>query len=919
MKKDEGKGLGGWDVVLPWAIGGAVLASYMALVCTSYFILSSSDPHNWLVFARNFAEEFGKSRWPYGYPLYLKGVMAVVGPYWVYLANLPSILGMFLLTGWLGTMFAAEDGRAEAEGRDGERTMPRSWGFLAVLVVVMGADTANQMNYLNPFRDPPSYLLLLASVGVFVRSLASRRTWGVWIAGALLGLASSIREPSVLMLVPLFAYGLLAWRKGEGEPGLCRNVVAFALGLAVGVAPMLVQSYLSTHQVLIPHNMLLSGPRPEQLSRSIPGMFFDGSRFALVGGDALKHYLETEPLLLLLALAGLVAAVRHGNRLVLAVIVPAAFGYALFYSFYRAFFQRYFYVALLFFAMLAGYGLFSMLRLLLARGRTPAAGRTAGWCLLAAMACVTSFRLLSVRAPVQPHQIPQARAMAAVMRELCPDADVIYAARPLCEWIDWFLECESHPFDSAITSNIRAEIPDDASDLRNVFPPRLARGEKLYTTFWSKGVQEEMDAPDVRRVVDRCFVGSFDPTLYGAGSFLLGAVTVHRLEPWTNRTVNLSWPVPERGEYGGSYWFMADMGDWIDSHAPATVSVDEASGPPPVIPHGGAWVGGAVADEAAAGRTVGCSIASTDLLPRVIPVCTGPLDEPLVLDFRPYYKFDHLWRWKGDIRLPSEPRLHLGVGIRSGADFELPVPWPELADTVLALELVSDRVAPGVSIPVVLSEDGRPLARTEVPGDRSRTRLPVPLAYVPGGEARHLHLEVEAQDPPESDSDPTPIGIECVKATIVRWPVACSARIQVGDPSDDRHVLSGFSRREKGVNSPIRWTTGPAELAVFLPPGKGKFVLRIACGLQGMPAKIMPPDGPSLRVTCDGIEVPGTLEEVREGGGDYVWQGVLPTEEGRTPHRIGIDAPTWRPREHGVPDTRTLGVRIGTIELALAE
>lgn len=915
-RESAGKWAARGAAALPWVVGGAVLASFMVLVCGSYYIHSTSDPHNWLGFARHFVEEFGQSRWPYGYPLYLRTALALVGPYWVFLANLPAILGMFAMAGWIGSMFAGED----RCGREGDRGggVPRSWGFLAVWVIVLGANSDKLLVYVNPFRDPPSYLLVLASVGVFVRSLEARRMWGVGAAGALLGLACSVREPSVLMLLPLFAYGLLAWRSGRPELKLWRTVGAFALGMGLGVAPMLVQSYLSTHQVLVPHNLILNVPETQEESKLVPGMYFTGSRLAGVAGKAYPYYWKTEKPIIFLAAVGLVAAIWRRNRLVLSVVLPTAVGYAVFYTFYRMFVPRYFYVAVLFFALLAGYGLLSLLRLC-AKIRPRPAGRAVGWLLLAAVACHTSMRVLGERADYQPHQVPQARAMADAIRAICPDASAVFTDRPLCEWIDWFVGCESAPLTNRIPGNAHAAVPGGPGMLRDTLAPRLERGEKLYAATWWRDADGEYDAPYVRRAFDRFLVGSLDPRDYCAEPYADGTVWFYRLAAWTNLSTALDWPVPGRGPHGGAYWFMVDVGEWPDGHAPATITVEGASGGLPPVPHGGTWVGCTEAEEADAGRTVPATVASDDPLPRVVPVRTGRIDEPIVLDFGPNGEFDHFWRWTGDIRLPAALRGNPGVAIRTDADLELPVPRPALAVAMVELELRAGRESPDVSIPVEISEDGAPLARAEVPGDRTPVRLVIPLPLAADRESRRLHFAVEAQAAPPSDGDRTPVGVECTRATIHRWPVSFPVEIAMGDPDAGFQLRSGFNRPEGRGNSAYRWTTGAAEVDVYLPAGDRTLVLRMEGSVDGIPPAVMGRSGPDLRVEWDGAGLPGRLEMAGKGS-DFVWEAELPAGagDGMTPHRLVFETPAWQPARFGLRDPRTLGVRLNRIVVAPA-
>ena len=161
-------------------------------------------------------------------------------------------------------------------------------------------------------------------------------------------------------------------------------LAAFALGLAAALVPFAVQTYLTTHQLVLP-------PQASLESQTVPGVHFDRATFASTGHAAWGYYAKHEPWLLLLALAGVVAAARRRNRLVLALVLPAAAMYVLFYSFYWTFVIRYFYVAVLFLVLAAGYGLQTFLGWMC--GRWPRWGRAAGWALLAAAAFAAGARV----------------------------------------------------------------------------------------------------------------------------------------------------------------------------------------------------------------------------------------------------------------------------------------------------------------------------------------------------------------------------------------------------------------------------------------------------------------------------------------------------------------------------------------------
>lgn len=897
-----------WATVLPWLLGGTVLACFLWLALGSYLIRSFSDCHNWLVYAQNFWEEVRHSRWPYGFPLFLRGALALVGPYWVFLANLPVLLVLFAVVSWTGTLCV----RGSIDAMSGPHRsrlapIPLSWAFLSVWAIVLSADVRSFPRYLNPYRDPLSYVLLMASVALFVRTLAarvpSRRGWGVAFSGVLLGLACGVREPSILMVLPLASYGFFTWRAGRRGTALpipfWGTVLPFAAGLAIGLLPFFVQTYVATHQILLP-------PQAAMESAVVPGSNPKWKVISQVGSDAWFHYVRYEPCLLLLAAAGIAAAAVRRNRLVLSLFLPAALAYALFYSIYWTFVVRYFYVCVLFLSLIAGYALQTFLSFLL---RLPRRGRAAAWLLLAAATCLSAARLVRGRLDGPLHQVPQAKAMAAEFHAACADATAVYAGRNLCEWIDWFGPCPSSPLPCwggpgyTISDTLRAELM-----------PRLERGDILYAAFWNGSQSVEPDSVYLRRALDRIPATTIDTDRFNAYDYARGLVWLYRIAPWTSRSTSLAWPVPAPSSHGTAYWYMLDAGDWPDDApgqpaGPATIAVDGTplSG---TIPHGGAWVGGVAPGEAGGPgpRTASATISASHPLPREMPVLTGSLDQPLDIDFRLYSPFDHYWRLTSGC-MYRDAYWHPGPYIYAEAEAEIPVPCPSLAGTVLVWDFLAERKAPDLAIPVSVYEGDILLGSCELPCTRELVKLVTPLPWAPDLAARKLRMEIDHQPDPVHP-DAMPIGCELYQVHVHRWPAAYPVDIHVGSPSDVINVLSGFHASEGRGESAYRWTSGHAEMAVYLPPTDAPAaVLRIAFNTESIPAEAN--FDASLRITWDGNPVEGHAERAGDAA-SWSWQATLPASslDPRIPHRLAIDTPTWRPADYGSRDSRTLSIRL---------
>ena len=879
---------------LAWAVGGAVLACFFALAVQGYFIRAYSDCYNWLGFARNFGQEFTRSRWPYGFALFLRGALAVVGPYYVFLANLPVMVALFAVTAWIGTGMRRDD----AAGRGGA-ALPPGWAFLAVWIPVLAADAGSFTRYLNPYRDPLSYVLVMLSAALFVRSLAKGRPGGAAASGAVLGLASSVREPSILMVVPFVAYGLWTWAGAKDRIPPVKTAAAFALGFLAAMVPFLVQTYLTTHQLLLP-------PQASLEAQVVPGVRFTAATFARTGRFAWTHYVRHEPWLLLLAAAGTAAAVRRRNRLVLALALPAAAAYAAFYTFYWTFVVRYYYVAVLFLALAAGYGVQSFLAWLC--GRWPRRGRLAGWLLLAAAACAAGGRLLACRPDGPVHQVPQAKAFAEALAGTCPDAAVVYADRFLCEWIDWFMPYASQPLPASGSAG-----GERSAGLRNGLGPRLERGETLYSAVCGGAAGTEVpDVPFLRRAFDRIPAASLDAEPFRAGDYARGTVWFHRIRPWSGHRTELAWPAP----CGERYWYMLDTGDPLEGEPRAIAVTVDGVRQPATLVHGGAQVGEGLPRECGEGEP-GTAVAESDgRLPREMAVAAGRLDDPIPLDFRMYGPFDHFRRLRGDVRPGRD--WHWGAWILSRAEIAVPVPWPDRGGVLLECDLLSSHKTPGQVLEVGAYEGPRRLAGVRVPADRLLAKLLVPLPDDPERAVRTVRLEIENGALPEgTEPDIDRPCIELYQVLVHRRPAAYPVEIRLDGRTDSIHALSGFHPAEGRGSGAYRWTEGAAEVAVYAPEGSGgrDVGLRIVYSTAAVPAEVNG-DG-RIRVLWDGAEIAGRTDRTDGGAASFAWSGTLPADRVGTeaPHRLRVEVPAWRPADYGSGDRRTLGVQLRRIGL----
>lgn len=877
--------------VLPWLIGGIGVVCFLRLVQTSYFIRAYSDSYNWLDFARHFSRELTQSRWPYGFPLFLRAALEVVGPFYVYLVNLPVMLVVFGLAAWIGRFWGDPARRS---------TLPASWAILSVWVVVLAADAVNFTRYINPYRDPLSYVLLLAAMIMLVVSLSRRRVLGLFGTGAVVGLATSVREPSVLIIVPFGLYGLWAWREARGALPFWRSVMAFLLGVGVALVPLVWQTYATTQQILLP-------PQSAIETQVIPGAHFNWATLSSVGGMAWDYYVKNDLWLLVLAAAGLVTAIRRRHPLILTLILPAAIVYALFYSFYWTFFSRYFYVVVLFLVLMAGYGIHAGLEALVAW--RPGVGRRLGWGVLVLAALASGKRVLDMEVKAPLHQVPQAQAMVRDLAAVLPENAVVFAPRHLCEWLDWFMPCQSYAL--PLPHDPRDSVP---GQLLGHVEPLLASNVPLFTAYWPyKGMPQANTVP-LRRLYDLEPVASFDPSVYHAKEYAAPPVHIFRIRPWRHHRVPVEWTSPT----DVPYWFQLDMG-YVQEVNATNVQVMLTLGGDPYprpITQGGAFIGGWTRRVSAAGEGGGAVLESDQLLPREVRMAAGTLDELMELNMGFFSPFDYTSRWSGDV-LPSTA-AHNVPRVTGTAEFELPVPLPETRRVVMEWRIVGARLQPGDAHRIAFYEDERLLATAEIPMDRNGYSAIVPLPFEPARETRRIRIVLEDEPETTVPAWQPPAVPEIYRVLLHRPADDYPLRVQMGSEADSLHIVSGFSRREGSGDGAYRWTTGRAEMSFDLPSVEGAVLLQIGYSTESIPVGVE--SGP-VEVRWNGQVLSGEERSESPDSRNVTWEGRVPAAlvNAGQANRLEWSTPTWTPASFGAGDTRLLGVKLRWVEIRLAD
>ena len=275
-----------------------VMAAMVVLVLSSHFVKAYSDPANWLKFAYHLESEFWTSRWPVGYPVYLLLASWLVGRFYVFWANLPILMGILFLAGKLAERLVMRAGEVRAA----------PWVGLMAMVWLFLFDFPHIVYLLNPYRDPLAiffcYWAVYLLIGIEAGPNQPFRV--LFPAGLLIGLAVCVKEPSVLMLLPMFGFGVVVWRAVDGLP-FWRSVMWFGAGFVLGVAPFLIETYAHTHSVLLP-------PQSYEEGRLLPGMH--AHVFGQISREALKYFRDYGgwSSVVALLLGGVWAVRRHSTQ-----------------------------------------------------------------------------------------------------------------------------------------------------------------------------------------------------------------------------------------------------------------------------------------------------------------------------------------------------------------------------------------------------------------------------------------------------------------------------------------------------------------------------------------------------------------------------------------------------------------------------
>jgi hypothetical protein len=456
----------------------AVLAVYLVV---NHYVKAYSDPEHWLVRAEQLAEGMPETRRPPLYPLFLAMALPVMGRAWVFLANLPFILGIVLLSYQL-TVQCLRDVRPCPKTTE---AMARTTGLIcAVLLVCFRRGLL--LEILNPFREAMAFCLMLGSLSATLSYLDRGRHWRGALGGLLLGMAIGTRETCLLDL-PIYALLYLVYVIVQRRVSLVGGALAVGSGLLVGLLPFLINNAIHSGHFWVPSyaaaDVVSQGAVAPPVDMPVPGMSL--ANFVTNGKNTLRYMLSTYRWWGwgAFALGLLTCAVRRHGR-VWVVFVTGALINGLFYACYWYVKGRYLFVVDLFVVPVMAIGATTALLWLmgLAERTVPRVGRYAR--VATAGICALAFLALLVSDSVRGNERLKAWHVGTLREELGAKLEqpvtFLSVSRHYGEMLSWLLEGHYVEMGSVKSRDVKARGIDAVLSEMSPKAIALAEGHNAY-------------------------------------------------------------------------------------------------------------------------------------------------------------------------------------------------------------------------------------------------------------------------------------------------------------------------------------------------------------------------------------------------------------------------------------------------------
>ncbi|MDD8046514.1 MAG: hypothetical protein PHF14_08635, partial [Verrucomicrobiota bacterium] len=866
-----------------------VMAAMVVLVVSSHFVKAYSDPANWLRFAYNLKTEFWTSRWPVGYPFYLFLASCLVGRFYVFWANLPVLLGIMFIAGRVTERLVLWTGGGAAA----------VWVGLVAMVWPFLFDFWHIVYLTNPYRDPLAIFFCFWAVYVImgIELASSRPVRSLFLSGVLIGLAGSVKEPSVLMVAPMFFYGLMVWRAKDGMP-FWRSVLWFVGGFLLGMSPFLLETYAHTHSILLP-------PQSFEEGRLLPGMH--AHVFGQISEEALKYFFEFGGKSSTIALLfGCVWAVLRRNRVLLALVLPVSVVYFVFYSFYWTFSKRYFFASLVFLAPLVACGTWQIC-LWLSRIFGVGRHRVRMMALFSGYVVVHALVWGMLQSPIWTgdtslFSIPKAKRLMAEIGSYVPADGTLLAPRYLYEVVGCLSEIESFPAYQMMSEHLPL----------GVGLSRLTKEVKTDGSWFVGEVLSDGESDHVTRLIRQLY--DLDPLdRIAVEAYSMGVVTgdpqgeviLHRIRPWRGCSVTRWVWTPAMSEA----ILRLDAGLLMSNGGPRSeLKLYFDNLPVPVS----RWVDGANYIRVSGPLAQGAHevrLESDMPLPERIDVVVQPLNRPLLLDFR-WNRFPLHGEYLDSNQWRKLPGYDGDYAFSGTGELELPWLWEEGHSVLAFFQVNSSSMEESLPYRIACCSSGSELGGMDVTlGGRGRL-----LVDLRGADVQQDRMRLQLRMT-ELGEKPGPGRLELEYVVLIPISAGAAWRTNPGETEGAWFLRSGWHQAERlSPKEPFRWTRGLGRMLVPCPEGLIEPVLRIR-----LTDRFRPEAAPQsqLRLTWDGVPLDFELNEADYRTG-WAWlTAPLPVNAAGSAsglYELGIDSVPWRPSEvQGTKDGRTLGVVVGDI------
>lgn len=847
------------------------------MIAEHFSIKAFSDPFNYLMYARNLGEEFFTSRWPAAYPAYLWLVLQLVGPYYVFLANIPILALLLFLFYCLSSRIASHDRTFFSQ---------RTFLGLGAVSLLLVFDPSIIIYLVSPYRDLMSHTFLLAMALSLLRHLTDGRERTAWLflAGLCLGAASSIREPAILMAIPA-GLTMLAFTFPSPWSSWWRRGFWFVAGTAIGLLPLLIQTYLATGQAIVP-------PQAVQEQTLLPG--FVPGRAGENLRRALWYYVMIGgPLYTVAFMAGAVLSIIRRNRFILYFCLPSVLLYTLVYILYRAFFARYFFVVTLWAVPVAAFGLYGLMRAIFHMARTRWIQDMGPALLTGALLVFAAYRIATLEPQPSRFITADAKRFERDLESVVPEGAYVVCPRNLCEVISWFSHAESWRAWARLLPDLSSGQP-----LYNRFKAMLDAKRPLFVVRVEALGDNNPDEVLFRRYFDLLPVATLRSEAYnlqgvtGPGSFFIFEVA-----PWTASNVVYSFTgIPPRSLLRidpGALWredypersFARVFANekpigFLDRNGPHYFQLEDA-------------------------EVLDIRVVSDAPISSSMPVEIISMDQPVTLHFGLLSANSHDAYLSDSIR--NRPtRDGYFRPLHGHGQIQLPPIHEPGALLIGHLYVRAFRDGDTNDVPVLVTAGEGSATHHQINPSLMGAAIPFVLPFTGREEDRVLNITLE--------DDQTRISLNHM--IIYRQRENARFNVDLGAHNDGAWILSGFHRAERyHGRAPVRWTSANAHMIFNLSETADDFLLAIIHQADDRPSGAPPKN---TRLTFNDRTLDPSFYHDRTENGFIRTEARIPGAwVVHGDNRLAIYSTPWVPQDYlPTSDDRALGLMIRHVELS---